>query len=209
MAFCTKCGTQMADGTAFCPSCGTAQSPQQPVYQQPVYQQPPYQQPPYQQPPYQQPVYQQPWQAEAPMKWYKFLIYFLLFASAVLNAITGVQMITGSMYGGSAEMVYVYFDGLQVLDVVMGLAVFGMVALAIFARFRLAGFYRNGPMLLVATYGANLVFYLIYMIGLVCILPTELVGELAPTFVGSMVGSIVMVIVNKIYFDKRKHLFVN
>ena len=22
MAFCTKCGNQVADGTAFCPSCG-------------------------------------------------------------------------------------------------------------------------------------------------------------------------------------------
>ena len=25
MAFCAKCGTQMADGTAFCPNCGAAQ----------------------------------------------------------------------------------------------------------------------------------------------------------------------------------------
>ena len=24
MAFCQKCGTQMADGAKFCPSCGTA-----------------------------------------------------------------------------------------------------------------------------------------------------------------------------------------
>lgn len=26
MAFCAKCGTQMADGTAFCPSCGAPQA---------------------------------------------------------------------------------------------------------------------------------------------------------------------------------------
>lgn len=46
--FCSKCGTQFADGSAFCPICGTPvnaapQQPQQPVYQQPV--QPQYQQP--------------------------------------------------------------------------------------------------------------------------------------------------------------------
>ena len=62
--FCTKCGNQFADGSAFCPSCGTPvqAAPQQPVYQQPV--QPQYQQPVYQQPV--QPQYQQPAPQAAP-----------------------------------------------------------------------------------------------------------------------------------------------
>lgn len=43
--FCTKCGNQFADGSAFCPGCGAPAevAPQQPQYQQPV--QPQYQQP--------------------------------------------------------------------------------------------------------------------------------------------------------------------
>ena len=51
MAFCSKCGNQVSDGTRFCPKCGQAVdgTPQQPVYQQPAqaYQQPAqaYQQP--------------------------------------------------------------------------------------------------------------------------------------------------------------------
>src|SRR5271157_2894000 len=63
MAFCTKCGTQVADGTAFCTKCGApmaAAGYQQPPQQYP--QQGGYQQPPagYQQPGYpQQPMYQQ------------------------------------------------------------------------------------------------------------------------------------------------------
>jgi len=52
MAFCSKCGAQMNDGSAFCPSCGAAAQAQQ---QQQQYQQPQYQQPQYQQPQYQQP----------------------------------------------------------------------------------------------------------------------------------------------------------
>ena len=40
MPFCKKCGTQTAQGAAFCPSCGEkADSTQQPQYQQPPYQQ--------------------------------------------------------------------------------------------------------------------------------------------------------------------------
>src|ERR1700722_14502846 len=44
MAFCANCGTQMADGTAFCPSCGKAAGQATPgaaVAAQPAPQQPP------------------------------------------------------------------------------------------------------------------------------------------------------------------------
>ncbi|MCR4780714.1 MAG: zinc ribbon domain-containing protein [Ruminiclostridium sp.] len=67
MAFCTKCGAQVPDGTAFCTTCGSPmavagaapQQPQQPQqFQQPQQYQQPQQQ--YQQPQqqYQQPQYQ-------------------------------------------------------------------------------------------------------------------------------------------------------
>ena len=46
--FCSKCGSAIPEGSAFCPNCGeavaAAAQPQQPQYQQPVYQQPVYQQ---------------------------------------------------------------------------------------------------------------------------------------------------------------------
>lgn len=84
--FCTKCGQQIVDGSAFCPLCGAPQAAPapQPAYQQPVqpqYQQPQYQQPVqtvYQQPvqpQYQQPVqppYQQPIYAPQGLDWKNF-----------------------------------------------------------------------------------------------------------------------------------------
>ena len=53
--------------------------------------------------------------ANYPMKWYKFLINFALFASAVLNIISGFNMITGSVYGSAetANAVYSSFSGLE------------------------------------------------------------------------------------------------
>ena len=45
--FCSKCGSAIPEGSAFCPNCGEAVAqtaqPQQPQYQQPAYQQPVYQ----------------------------------------------------------------------------------------------------------------------------------------------------------------------
>lgn len=72
---CNKCGSQIADGSVFCPSCGAnlAQPTQNQSYQQPNYQQP-YQQNGFQQPGYpgfQQPGYpgfQQPTPATVPGK---------------------------------------------------------------------------------------------------------------------------------------------
>ena len=66
MAFCTNCGTQVADGASFCANCGSplqtapeqAQQPAQQAGQQPAQQ--PYQQTAQQQ--YQQPYQQQPYQ---------------------------------------------------------------------------------------------------------------------------------------------------
>ena len=67
--FCTKCGNQIPDGTAFCPACGVKISAQQPNLNnaQPTYVAPPQPaapQNPYQQQPYQQQPYQQPYQQQ-------------------------------------------------------------------------------------------------------------------------------------------------
>ncbi len=60
MAFCAKCGQQVADGAQFCGYCGASQIPasQIPASQAPVYQNPAPQAPVYQNPAPQAPVYQ-------------------------------------------------------------------------------------------------------------------------------------------------------
>ncbi len=90
MAYCTKCGAQVAEGVRFCISCGTpvvvAQqlqsqeprlrpqfAPQQPQPKQ-TYQQPPYGQP------YQQPVY-----TEEPISTGSYMLMFLLLMIPIVN----------------------------------------------------------------------------------------------------------------------------
>lgn len=80
--FCRNCGKEMTDGAAFCVSCGAANNPVNCEANNPVN-----------------------YAAnQMPMKWYNFLIYFALFAGAVLNVLTGIFMLTGAQYnmqGGS------------------------------------------------------------------------------------------------------------
>ncbi len=57
---CRQCGSNLQEGTTFCPDCGAKQDVAAPNYQQQTYAQPQYQQPNYQQQAYAQPQYQQP-----------------------------------------------------------------------------------------------------------------------------------------------------
>ena len=215
--FCPNCGTNVPENNAFCPNCGTAltapQQPQQPTQpQQPVYQQPVQpQQPVYQQPAYQQPVYQQPYMAQpvnvVPMKWFKFLIFFALWAGGILNLINGFTTISGAQYEPFTDMVYAMFGGLKALDMIVGLGCIAIAALQIFTRFRLAGFYKNGPVLLLVVYAAAAALNLVQIIGANIILP-DLGESLDMTSaIINVAMNAVMAFANYVYFNKRKEMF--
>ena len=145
---------------------------------------------------------------EMPMKWHKYLIYFSLWAAAVMNVIAGVAALTGSVYvlrGADPEMIYRSYEGLKTFDVMLGLTDIVLAVLLIVTRFALAGYKENGPRLLMISYAVNIAFTLVCPIIAVAIrLP---VGRLfgAP----AAIENIVMLAVNRIYYHKRAHLFVN
>lgn len=136
----------------------------------------PYQQPGnYQQPnPYQQPGnYQQPnqyWQPgtfpqqgmyqqmELPMNWYKFVIYFMLFANAVFGIIGAIGYFSGSTTSSlaegmvSAEWIYAMYPALRWLMYFMGVVSLGTAVLAIIDRQWLAHFDKRGIAALAALY---------------------------------------------------------
>lgn len=142
-----------------------------------------------------------------PMKWYKFLIYFALFAGAVINFINGVNYATGGIYmqeGLTADQVYGFFgDELRIMDIVYGLAQIALAGFGIYTRFRLAEFKKNGPMCVYITYGAGTGVALLYAL---CV--SSVIGENALNIMGLLINLIVLVC-NIVYFTKRKALFVN
>ena len=176
--FCKHCGSNVAPGLLFCTKCGTKvqgtpttirpiNTPTEltpPVYPGTAAGFPTY------------PTH------HFPMAWYKWLIYFSLFAGAVMNAITGLLLLTGKFYSfvigiavKIAAMIYsvpeYYIEGsfpfpiehidkylyeaspaLQFLDITYGIMVVGLVVLGIYTRFALSGYKSNGPKMIVTLY---------------------------------------------------------
>lgn len=218
--YCSNCGNSIDDNAAFCPNCGTAVAsnagapvvaePQTETYEQPQefvnpqgYTEQPYQQP------FQQPYdpYQQGFFPQQPMKWFKFLIYFALWASGILNIIGGIPLLTGSHYGEYASQIYSYYDGLQLVDVILGLASIGLGVLAIYARFRLAGYYKNGPQFLSILYIATAALSVFQIIAYNVVITgvSEYINY--SSVVVQIAVSAVMVGVNNTYFKKRSDMF--
>lgn len=238
--FCSNCGTKCHDDTKFCPSCGSKiADEQQPAnvqqnfnqqnenqtnyqqnYTQPDYNQQNFNQQNYNQPNYNQPNnYVQPQNYNAPqmynvqpaMNWYKFLIYFALFAGAVVNCIFAILQMTGMVYGTEsgysvAEYVYLAFPALRFLDIFYGILLIALAAFQVFTRFQLAGFKKNAPNLVLMIYAAGIAISLLYLAISSIICGTSTFDA---SSIGSIIGSAVMIIVNKVYFDKRKDMFVN
>ncbi len=180
-AQCPNCGSAINVGQSVCLNCGAAITP--PAEQH-------------------------------PMKWYKFLIYFSLFAGAVLNFIAAMLYITGSVYpatsGGqaTAKLVYeVYGSSLKTIDVLYGIVMLALAAFCIITRFKLSGFKKGAPVFLYAVYIADVVVTLIYNIALTAV--TDIPSIFTVSNISSITMTVIMVILNYIYFKKRQELFVN
>lgn len=180
---------------------------QQPLNQQPINQQF------YQNQPVQNPVTQ-----TLGMKWYKFLIYFSLFASAVLNFSTSLMYFTGEIHNinsetARSEWVYAFYPSLKGLDVFFGVVALVLCVGAIFVRFQLAKFKKNGPLFYFILIGINIVTSIIYIIAYAIILADvnnyTTTITISPSQISGLIGNVVILILNIIYFNKRKHLFVN
>ncbi len=206
--YCPNCGTQVSGGSVFCPSCGSRLAQQQSA---------PYQSDPFAQPqgwgepsyPYgQQPVAPP---SALPMRWHKFLINFALWAGAVGGALMGIVYMTGILYmaqgrGVTPALIYAAFPALRGADIFYGLALIGTGAFEIYTRFALAKFRVKGPTYLTLTYCISAVIPFIYLV--LVKFSTGVTPEIAP-LAGSIVSTAIMVVINHVYYNKRRYLFVN
>lgn len=186
MGYCNKCSCERED-TQFCPVCGTELIPLvDGVLERP----------------------------EMPMKWYKFVIFFQLFAMAVLHFISGLSALIGGHYQGMADTVYEMLPQMLPVDVIYGLVLIGIAAFALVVRSKLANWKACGPRMYLILLSVNVVASLAYTIIVAAVLSGS---ELAASYtlndytslISGTVTSVIMIVCNVVYFKKRAHLFEN
>lgn len=91
------------------------------------------------------------------------------------------------------------------MDKITALAYVGLAVYAIAVRFALAGFKANGPRMLTQYFAACILVNVLYNV-----IGGMIIGEVAwASIIGSCVGTVAMLLINKNYYDKRIGMFVN
>ena len=157
-------------------------------------------------------------QSDLGMNWYKFIIWFWLFAAALMEFGAAITLFTGGLYGGYASYAYAFLGGLRALDMIFAVAFIALAVMALFVRQQLAGFKRGAPRLLYAFIAISCVASLIYLWGLMSIISSfaSSWGLSFPvsssltisTTLSVIIGCAIWLVPNYIYFTKREHLFV-
>lgn len=207
--YCPKCGTNNQDNSAFCANCGA-----------PLQAQPQQAQPNQYAQQAQQSVQQfrtadpKGWYNGHPMGWYKFLIYFALFASALMYVITAITTFTSL---GTYDLFGINLGFYKVWSIIYAILQIGVAVFCILVRNKLAGLKADGPKFLLYLYCAEacltVLNFIISMISLgevfkyINMYMPGYTGGFIAGFIISLAISGVMIVLNKMYFDKRKDIF--
>ena len=146
------------------------------------------------------------------MKWYKFLIYFALFAGAFVNFIYGINYISGGIYvvetNGliTADTIYkLYGVGLQVVDILYGLFLLALAVFGLVLRNQLAKYKPDAPHFVRIFYSISAGAPFLYSI-IVALITLQSLGIEAML---SLIVGLIFTLWNVEYFKKRAHLFTD
>lgn len=141
--------------------------------------------------------------------WLKFIVYFQLFAFAIIELFNGIGFLSGSVYGEYADLMYAAFPALFPLDKIMGAICLMLCVLGVVTRFMLTGLKRYAPWLYLGVYLCNLVQSLIYLAIVSGITGLSIWNFFDVSDVAQLISSIVMIAVNFVYFKHRMNAFIN
>ena len=181
--------------------------------------------------PYQQSTMPKSATPQLGMKWYKALLV-ILWLSIISDFISGAMYFTGIIYQGYAEKVYDIMPSLLTLDRVSGVFCFAMVIFTFIVWLELKKYKKMAPKLVTIMYILNTVYLIAYTFILYSVIDsagiTIIYGDkyiqgmyeyqeyldlsevaFSASDLVSIIVSIVMTVVNYIYFHKRTDLFVN
>ena len=180
--YCAKCGTYMPDDSKYCPGCG------EPVANMV------------------KPEYPT---LEMPMKWHKFLCYFALWLNALVNVSNASQAFTGQLSEGLE-----WVPGMRLLAIFLGIFSIVFALFCVHTALGLIGYRKEAPKNLLRLYMMAFSVDLLSNIVLMALLLNVGVGEedvayIVSQTIGATIVNLAMYFINKVYYGKRMHMFVN
>ena len=149
-------------------------------------------------------------QTNKSMTWYKVLIYFLLFASALVYLYHSFFFFSGNLHKNHEKLFYFMAPHLKTFDIIMGILYILLAALAIYTRIELVKFSKIAPMLLTGVYLAPAICKALYLIVL---MSTKSIGQdfdvLTYDFVPAIFSSVALLGINLVYMTNRSEMFTN
>ncbi|MBE6583028.1 MAG: zinc ribbon domain-containing protein [Ruminococcaceae bacterium] len=213
--FCSKCGSQITEGSGFCPSCGTPANPQSTTASKES-----------------QSNVTQPAVSSAPlpsatqqtigMIWYYFSILVAL-AVAIYSIIDGIKVLNGHTYMingvNKSKIFYMESPILRGLDIFYAVVCFGSAILAAYCIYLVLARKKKAPSNMSAVFGPlalGIFIYDFFRTQIVSSYPQlAIITALAKKefdYTKIIIVYVVMLafmIVSKILFKKIKHIFVN
>ena len=139
-----------------------------------------------------------------PMKWFKFMIYFLLWVTAIWNILVGYECILKVVKIG-----YQFWNLSRSIDFIYGIAMISVGISLIITRFKLAKYKSIGLQMYYFTHGIYIGVYFVYNLFVYYMAG---IGEINGELMDACIVTIVHVVVwrlNDAYFHKRKLWFCN
>lgn len=148
---------------------------------------------------------------EPEMNWFKFLIYFSLYAYFVSSLIDAFLCFFGEKFGFLSEfIVEIIFTGrFRFIGIIYAVIILIMAAAAIYVRNSLAKFKEFAPKYFIIWSISTSVISLLFTLLNITLIENSGFGDCMGEVLGTAVGETIYVMCNVTYFKKRKHLFVN
>lgn len=190
--FCSSCGTQLSDDAQFCSNCGArvGVANTNPTVN-PV-------------------TYTNPTVAgngTLDIKWAHFLSYGYLWLAAFMNLIWGIVYLTGKFDFNDIprEVMYYEYDALAYADKLYAVAIFIVLTMQLISAIYILNLKRDAGTILFAAYVFKGIAALLMIAGVIII-----TGDLEMIILNifTLFGAVIMAVVNKIYFDNRKEIYV-
>ena len=146
--------------------------------------------------------------AALPMKWHKFLIYFALWAGAILNGLSGLQTLFGC-FGGELAPIYDAYPVLLALDLFSGLCLVGIAVFQFITRNALARLSRKAPQMVVWLYASTVILSVLQVLAVWMVSGVGLSYVMTPEMWLILIEGALMTWANQVYYRKRAAMFVN